>query len=136
MTDGTGRAPGAGIGSLTDVAASVASDGGTKALAVTDVSATPLELHKDDTTGKWVVGASGGANACVIVRELVDPVGATTNDDINMSVPNSGKAVISVHCHNDLGLAVANSLAAVMEGAGQVECTINGIGERAGNTSL
>ena len=41
-----------------------------------------------------------------------------------------------MHCHNDLGLAVANSLAAVLEGAGQVECTINGIGERAGNTSL
>ena len=51
-------------------------------------------------------------------------------------MPNSGQAVISVHCHNDLGLAVANSLAAVMAGAGQVECTINGIGERAGNTSL
>jgi len=51
-------------------------------------------------------------------------------------VPNSAKAVISVHCHNDLGLAVANSLAAVFEGAGQVECTINGIGERAGNTAL
>jgi 2-isopropylmalate synthase len=46
------------------------------------------------------------------------------------------QAVISVHCHNDLGLAVANSLAAVLEGAGQIECTINGIGERAGNTSL
>ena len=46
------------------------------------------------------------------------------------------KAVISVHCHNDLGLAVANSLAGVMEGARQVECTINGIGERAGNASL
>jgi 2-isopropylmalate synthase len=44
--------------------------------------------------------------------------------------------VISVHCHNDLGLAVANSLAAVLEGAGQIECTVNGIGERAGNTSL
>ncbi len=44
--------------------------------------------------------------------------------------------MISVHCHNDLGLAVGNSLAAVLEGAGQVECTINGIGERAGNTSL
>jgi 2-isopropylmalate synthase len=51
-------------------------------------------------------------------------------------VPNIQQAVISVHCHNDLGLAVANSLAAVREGAGQVECTINGIGERAGNTSL
>ena len=51
-------------------------------------------------------------------------------------VPNIAKAVISVHCHNDLGLAVANSLAAVENGAGQVECTINGIGERAGNCSL
>lgn len=51
-------------------------------------------------------------------------------------VPNVDKAVISVHCHNDLGLAVANSLAAVLAGAGQVECTINGIGERAGNASL
>lgn len=51
-------------------------------------------------------------------------------------VPNVGHAVISIHCHNDLGLAVANSLAAVLSGAGQVECTINGIGERAGNASL
>jgi len=51
-------------------------------------------------------------------------------------VPNIDKAIISVHCHNDLGLAVANSLAAVMAGAGQVECTINGIGERAGNAAL
>lgn len=51
-------------------------------------------------------------------------------------VPNIDKAVISVHCHNDLGLAVANSLTAILRGAGQVECTINGIGERAGNASL
>jgi len=51
-------------------------------------------------------------------------------------VPNSKKAIFSVHCHNDLGLAVANSLAAVTAGAGQVECTINGIGERAGNAAL
>ena len=51
-------------------------------------------------------------------------------------VPNSDKAVFSVHCHNDLGLAVANSLAAVLAGARQVECTINGLGERAGNASL
>jgi len=51
-------------------------------------------------------------------------------------VPNIERAVISIHCHNDLGLAVANSLAAVEAGAGQVECTINGIGERAGNCSL
>jgi 2-isopropylmalate synthase len=51
-------------------------------------------------------------------------------------VPNIREAVVSVHCHNDLGLAVANSLAAVQNGARQVECTINGIGERAGNTAL
>ena len=51
-------------------------------------------------------------------------------------VPNAGKAVWSTHCHNDLGMAVANSLAAVMNGARQVECTINGLGERAGNASL
>src|SRR5690606_10735935 len=51
-------------------------------------------------------------------------------------IPNSDKAVWSVHCHNDLGMAVANSLAGVMAGARQVECTINGLGERAGNTSL
>ena len=51
-------------------------------------------------------------------------------------VPNIDKATISVHCHNDLGLAVANSLAAVQKGAGQVECTINGLGERAGNAAL
>lgn len=52
------------------------------------------------------------------------------------TIPNAGKAVFSVHCHNDLGLAVANSLSAVMHGARQVECTINGLGERAGNASL
>src|SRR5205085_6297762 len=47
-------------------------------------------------------------------------------------VPNIGKATVSVHCHNDLGMAVANSLAGVMNGARQIECTVNGIGERAG----
>lgn len=51
-------------------------------------------------------------------------------------VPNADKAVFSVHCHNDLGMAVANSLSAVMHGARQVECTINGLGERAGNAAL
>ena len=51
-------------------------------------------------------------------------------------VPNSDKVIWSVHCHNDLGLAVANSLAAVLAGARQVECTINGLGERAGNAAL
>jgi 2-isopropylmalate synthase len=51
-------------------------------------------------------------------------------------IPNSDRAIFSVHCHNDLGLAVANSLSAVRHGARQVECTINGLGERAGNASL
>jgi 2-isopropylmalate synthase len=51
-------------------------------------------------------------------------------------VPNSDRAIFSVHCHNDLGLAVANSLSAVLAGARQVECTINGLGERAGNAAL
>ena len=52
------------------------------------------------------------------------------------NIPNADKAVFSTHCHNDLGLAVANSLSAVMNGARQVECTINGLGERAGNAAL
>lgn len=51
-------------------------------------------------------------------------------------MPNIDQAVISVHCHNDLGMAVANSLAAVQNGAGQVECTVNGLGERAGNAAM
>jgi len=74
---------------------------------------------------------------------LPDTVGYTTPEEyarfisgIREKVPNIGKAIISVHCHNDLGLAVANSLAGVQAGARQVECTINGIGERAGNASM
>lgn len=61
--------------------------------------------------------------------------GATIRNLIER-IPNSDKAIFSVHCHNDLGLAVANSLSAVMNGARQIECTINGLGERAGNASL
>jgi 2-isopropylmalate synthase len=56
--------------------------------------------------------------------------------NLRTRIPNSDRAVWSVHCHNDLGLAVANSLAAVLNGARQVECTINGLGERAGNAAL
>lgn len=56
--------------------------------------------------------------------------------DLRTRIPNSDRAIFSVHCHNDLGLAVANSLAAVLAGARQVECTINGLGERAGNAAL
>lgn len=66
---------------------------------------------------------------------LPDQYGAKINYIYNC-VPNVDKATISIHCHNDLGLATANSLAGIMNGARQIECTINGIGERAGNTSL
>jgi len=56
--------------------------------------------------------------------------------DLMNRVPNINKAIISVHCHNDLGMATANSLSAAMNGARQIECTINGLGERAGNAAL
>ncbi len=88
-----------------------------------------------------VVEAAIAAGATTV--NIPDTVGYTTPAEMGACiamlknrVPNIDRAVISVHCHNDLGLAVANSLAAVENGAGQVECTINGIGERAGNCSL
>lgn len=74
---------------------------------------------------------------------IPDTVGYTVPDEYHAlitmlfnRVPNIDKSIISVHCHNDLGLAVANSLSAVQAGARQVECTINGLGERAGNAAL
>ena len=74
---------------------------------------------------------------------IPDTVGYTVPEEyfemfrkVREAVPNSDKAVFSVHCHNDLGMAVANSLAGVKAGARQIECTINGIGERAGNAAL
>src|SRR2546430_2686969 len=74
---------------------------------------------------------------------IPDTVGYTVPDEyynlfktVRERVPNSDKAVFSVHCHDDLGMSVANSLAGVKAGARQIECTINGIGERAGNTAL
>src|SRR3989338_2161349 len=82
-------------------------------------------------------------DAGATVLNIPDTVGYTTPfefgnliRDIFDHVPNIHKAIISVHCHNDLGLAVANSLAAVKFGARQVECTVNGIGERAGNAAM
>jgi 2-isopropylmalate synthase len=88
-----------------------------------------------------------------ILRGVIDAGATTVNipDTVGYAIPqefggliagifknveNIGKAVVSVHCHNDLGLAVANSLEAVRNGARQVECTVNGIGERAGNASM
>jgi len=82
-------------------------------------------------------------DAGAITLNVPDTVGYAVPDEfgnliryIMTNVPNISKAIISVHCHNDLGLAVANSIAAIRNGARQIECTINGIGERAGNASL
>ncbi len=88
-----------------------------------------------------VVRAAIAAGATTV--NIPDTVGYATPSHmagvirtLRQRVDNIDQAVISIHCHNDLGLAVANSLAAVEAGAGQIECTINGIGERAGNCSL
>jgi 2-isopropylmalate synthase len=82
------------------------------------------------------------AAGCTTIN-LPDTVGYATPDelreffvDVITRVPNADRAIFSTHCHDDLGLAVANSLAAIQGGVRQVECTINGIGERAGNASL
>jgi 2-isopropylmalate synthase len=85
--------------------------------AVIDAGATTVNIP--DTVGYAMPEIFGS-----LIGELIE------------RVPNSDKAVFSVHCHNDLGLAVSNSLSAVIAGARQVECTINGLGERAGNASL
>ena len=85
--------------------------------AVIDAGATTVNIP--DTVGYAIPG-----EFAALIRGIVG------------KVPNIGQATISVHCHDDLGLAVANSLAAVAAGARQVECTVNGLGERAGNAAL
>jgi 2-isopropylmalate synthase len=85
--------------------------------AVINAGATTINVP--DTVGYSVPNQFGET-----IRQLIE------------RIPNSDKAIFSVHCHNDLGLAVSNSLAAVLNGARQVECTINGLGERAGNAAL
>lgn len=88
-----------------------------------------------------VVEATIAAGATTV--NIPDTVGYTTPPEMTERikallnrVPNIDKATISIHCHNDLGMAVANSLAAIAAGAGQIECAINGLGERAGNCAL
>ncbi len=88
-----------------------------------------------------VIEAVIDAGATVV--NIPDTVGYTTPDEFGMliksirtQVPNIDRVILSVHCHNDLGLAVSNSLSAVTQGARQIECNINGIGERAGNAAL
>ncbi len=83
----------------------------------------------------------GGSRGRRAHGELPDTVGYSTPEEYGALIGRMVKAlgdcaIVSVHCHDDLGLAVANSLAAVQAGARQIECTINGIGERAGNCSL
>jgi len=107
-----------------------------------DVEFSPMDATRTPPAFLYkVVEATIAAGAKTV--NIPDTVGYTTPDEfgrlisgIFKNVSNVKKAVISVHCHDDLGMAVANSLAAVKAGARQVECTVNGIGERAGNASM
>jgi 2-isopropylmalate synthase len=107
-----------------------------------DVEFSPMDASRTDTQYLYqIIEAVISAGARTV--NIPDTVGYAIPDEwgkriegIFKNVPNIDKAVLSVHCHNDLGLAVANSLEAVQRGARQIECTINGIGERAGNASL
>lgn len=105
-----------------------------------DVEFSPMDATRTDIS-----------YLCEVVEAVIEAGASTVNipDTVGYSIPVEfsamiktiherikDKAVISVHCHNDLGLATSNSLAAVLNGAGQIECTINGIGERAGNCSM
>lgn len=118
-----------------------------KAVALAKRLVGRVEFSAEDATrSQWeflaeITGVAIAAGADVI--NLPDTVGFTTPDEIRemfqyviANAPGADKAIFSSHNHNDLGLAVANALAAVQGGARQIECTINGIGERAGNTSL
>ena len=106
-----------------------------------------IEFSAEDATrSDWdflvkVTDAAIRAGATTV--NIPDTVGYTTPAEmrelieyLRSNVPDSDRAIFSVHCHNDLGLATANSLAGVQGGARQIECTVNGLGERAGNTAL
>src|SRR5690606_8138276 len=118
-----------------------------EAVALAKKYVDDVEFSAEDATrSDWdflcqVFAAAIEAGATTI--NIPDTVGYTTPEEyarliryVKEHTPGIERAVISVHCHNDLGLAVANSLAAVTAGAGQVECTIDGLGERAGNAAL
>jgi len=107
-----------------------------------DVEFSPMDATRTDPAFLYqITEATIDAGATTV--NIPDTVGYTIPrefcaliEGIYKNVPNISKAVISVHCHNDLGLAVANSLAVLDYGVRQIECTINGIGERAGNASM
>ena len=109
---------------------------------VDDVEFSPMDASRSEPDYLYrMLEAAIEAGASTV--NIPDTVGYATPHEfgdliqgIFDNVPNIDKAVVSVHCHNDLGLAVANSLEAIRKGARQVECTVNGIGERAGNASL
>lgn len=109
---------------------------------VDDIEFSPMDATRTDVN-----------YLCEVIEAVIEAGALTINipDTVGYSIPvefgaliktirekvnNIDKALISVHCHNDLGLATSNSLSAVLNGAGQIECTVNGIGERAGNCSL
>jgi 2-isopropylmalate synthase len=107
-----------------------------------DIEFSPMDAGRTDPVYLYeVVEAAIAAGATTV--NIPDTVGFTLPAQfgaiiagIRDNVPNIDQAIISVHCHDDLGLAVANTLAALENGARQIECTINGLGERAGNASL
>ena len=107
-----------------------------------DVEFSPMDASR--TEPKYIFQILEAViDAGATTLNIPDTVGYAIHDEfgrliegIFQNVPNINQAVVSVHCHNDLGLAVANSLESVRQGARQIECTINGIGERAGNASL
>jgi len=107
-----------------------------------DIEFSPMDASRTEPNYLWrLLEAAIDAGASTV--NIPDTVGYATPQEFGSlirnildNVPNIHKAIISVHCHNDLGLAVANSIEAISNGARQVECTINGIGERAGNASL
>jgi 2-isopropylmalate synthase len=107
-----------------------------------DVEFSPMDASRADPAYIYQI-LEGVIDAGATTVNIPDTVGYATPQEfgglirgILDNVSNISKAVVSVHCHNDLGLAVANSLEAIRVGARQVECTVNGIGERAGNASL
>ncbi len=107
-----------------------------------DIEFSPMDASRANRTYLYhIIEVAIDAGATTV--NIPDTVGYSTPTEfgelikgIVLKVPNIEQAIISVHCHNDLGLAAANSLAALCNGARQVECTINGIGERAGNAAL
>ncbi len=107
-----------------------------------NVEFSPMDATRSDKDYLVeMVSAVIDAGACTV--NIPDTVGYTIPEEFGemivylfANVKNMGDTIIAVHCHNDLGLAVANSLSAIRNGARQVECTINGIGERAGNTAM